>query len=102
MRMINAAMTWRTGMATAATARLQPVDDTAASTSATDVLVHVRYRPDGEIFSIGEKPERLSASQWLKHLFAMASPHYQTLAGGRGFFRIPRETFEALTRLPPP
>lgn len=83
-------------MANKATARLQPVDDTAASTSMTDVLVHVRYSPDGEIFSIGEKPERLSPKQWLQHLLATASPHYQTLAGGRGFFRIPRDTFEAL------
>ncbi len=84
-------------MATQATARLQPTDVTDAGTSAGDVLVHVRYRPDGEIFSIGEKPERLSEGQWLKHLLATASPYYQTLAGGRGFFRIPRQAFAALT-----
>ena len=87
-------------MATSATARLQPYDDTAdiaQGTVASDGLIHVRYQPDGEIVSIGEKPATLSARQWLTHLLATASPHYQTLAGGRGFFRIPRETFAALT-----
>jgi hypothetical protein len=88
-------------MATSATARLQPVDDTADTAQGAvrdDVLIHVRYQPDGEIFSIGETPAALNARQWLKHLLDTASPHYQTLAGGRGFFRIPRETFAALTR----
>jgi hypothetical protein len=91
-------------MAKQATARLQPVEDIAdnAQRAAPDeVLVHVRYQPNGEIFSIGEKPERLSASEWLKHLLATASPHYQTFAGGRGFFRIPRENYAALLKLLP-
>lgn len=83
-------------MATHATARLQPVEDTAASVQ--DVLIHVRYRPDGDIFSIGEKPSSVSASQWLKHLLATASSHYQTLAGGRGFFRIPPDRFATLMK----
>jgi hypothetical protein len=92
----------RTGMARQAAARLQPVEyitDNAKALAPDDVLVHVRYRPDGEIFSIDDKPEGLSASQWLKHLFATASLHYQTFAGGRGFFRIPRSEFEALRKL---
>jgi len=65
-------------MATSATPRLQPVDDTADTaqgTVANDVLIHVRYQPDGEIFSIGEQPATLSARQWLTHLLDSASPH---------------------------
>lgn len=66
-----------------------------------EVLVHVRYQPNGEILSIGETPEGLSAVRWLKHLFDTASPYYQTLAGGRGFFRIPRSNFESPVKLLP-
>ena len=42
---------------------------------------------------------QLSAGEWLKHLLATASSHYQTLAGGRGFFRIPRDDYAALLKL---
>lgn len=82
-----------------ATARLQPVEHLFEETTTArteDVLIHVRYMPSGEIFSIGERPARLDAKQWLAHLFDAASFHYQTLAGGRGFFRIPRAEFDAL------
>lgn len=88
-------------MVNQASARLRPVEDIAddVRAAASDaVLVHVRYHPNGEVLSIGEKPERLSESQWLKHLLDTASPHYQAFAGGRGFFRIPRGDFESLIR----
>jgi hypothetical protein len=91
-------------MANSASTRLKPAEDLADNEQLSgldDVLVHVRYQPNGEIFSIGEKPERLSPSEWLKHLLETASPYYQTLAGGRGFFRIPRGNFEALIELLP-
>ncbi len=88
-------------MADQASARLQPVRDLTDNTGGLrldEVLVHVRYQPNGEIFSIGEKPERLSASEWLKYLLETASPFYQTFAGGRGFFRLPRSKFELLMK----
>ena len=91
-------------MANPASARLQRVEesaDNAQDTAPDQVLVHVRYQPNGEIFSIGEKPARLDASQWLKHLLDTASPYYRTLAGGRGFYCIPREKFDALIGLLP-
>ena len=66
------------------------------ATALDDVLVHVRYHPNGEIFSIGERPARLSAREWLTYLLDAASPHYQLFAGGRGFFRIPRPKFETM------
>jgi len=65
------------------------------------VVVEPRLRINSlyaEISSIGEKPESLDASAWFKHLLDAASPHYQTFAGGRGFFRIPRSDFEAILR----
>jgi hypothetical protein len=88
-------------MAKEALARVRPSEDDAERSQpaqADEVLVHVRFHPNAEISSIGEKPENLSAGAWFKHLLNTASPHYQVLAGGRGFFRIPRSSFETILR----
>ncbi len=88
-------------MAKEALARTRTVEDGAErgeQARADEVLVHVRFHPNAEISSIGEKPENLSASEWFKHLLDTASPYYQVLAGGRGFFRIPRSKFEAILK----
>lgn len=61
-----------------------------------DVLIHVRFQPNAEIFTIDAKPEELSPRDWFNRLYMGVPQHYQTLANGRGFFRIPRMTFEAL------
>ncbi len=76
-------------------AQLKP--PTALIADKTDeVLVHVRFHPNAEIFAIDARPDQLSSSEWFKRLTEAASQHYQALAGGRGFFRIPRSTFEAI------
>jgi hypothetical protein len=88
-------------MAKSAQARILPDEDSAErqQPAVTDeILVHVRFLPNAEIFSIDEKPESLSAREWFNRLLAAASPHYQVLAGGRGFFRIPRASFEAIPK----
>lgn len=88
-------------MARSAQARIEPVEDSAEPQHpavADEVLVHVRFLPNAEIFSIDEKPENLSAKEWFNRLLGAASPHYQVLAGGRGFFRIPRASFEAIPK----
>ncbi|GLH75446.1 hypothetical protein SSBR45G_03540 [Bradyrhizobium sp. SSBR45G] len=83
-------------------ARVLPVEDTGshiAPVAATeDVLIHVRFFPNSDINTIGEKPAGLTANQWYERLLDMARPHYQTFAGGRGFFRIPRPCFEAILK----
>ncbi len=83
-------------------ARVLPNDDNRsqiAPAAATDeVLIHVRFFPSSEINSIGEKPAGLTDKQWYERLLDMARPHYQTFAGGRGFFRIPRPHFEAILK----
>ncbi len=56
----------------------------------------MRFHPNAEISSIGEKPGSLSENEWFKRLLDGASAHYQVLAGGRGFFRIPRASFETI------
>jgi len=82
-------------------ARIQPIEDivdAAPAASTGDVLIHVRFFPNCEINSIGEKPANLSASEWFERLLDLARPHYQTFAGGRGFFRIPRLCFQGIMK----
>jgi len=61
-----------------------------------EVLIHVRFAPSAEVLTIDATPDHLKPRDWFAHLYAGAVQHYQTLAGGRGFFRIPRARFEAL------
>jgi hypothetical protein len=61
-----------------------------------NVLIHVRFMPSGEIFTIDALPEHVEPKVWYEHLLMGASQYYQTLAGGRGFFRIPRASYESL------
>jgi hypothetical protein len=61
-----------------------------------EVLIHVRYSPNAEIFFIDALPANSKPRDWLNRLLAEASDCYQTLAGGRGFFRIPRARFDAI------
>lgn len=66
-----------------------------------DVLVHVRFLPSSEIFTIDAKPEHLTPREWFERLYMGVPQHYYTRANGRGFFRMPRATFEAMTDAPP-
>ncbi|WP_316175419.1 MULTISPECIES: hypothetical protein [unclassified Bradyrhizobium] len=82
-------------------ARALPVEDSGshiALAATEEVLIHVRFFPNSDINSIGEKPASLTANEWYERLLDMARPHYQTFAGGRGFFRIPRPCFEAILK----
>jgi hypothetical protein len=67
-----------------------------SKTKNDDVLIHVRYFPNAEIAAIDECPKGHSSYDWFVRLQEGAGQHYRTLAGGRGFFRIPRPTFEAI------
>ena len=61
-----------------------------------EVLIHVRFHPNADIFSIDKCPEQVSSRDWFNRLREAAPETYQVLAGGRGFFRIPRSRFEAI------
>jgi hypothetical protein len=45
---------------------------------------------------IDERPQHPSLHAWYTRLCEGAYNHYRGLAGGRGFFRIPRSTFDAI------
>jgi hypothetical protein len=61
-----------------------------------EVLIHLRFTPSGSVGTIAEKPEHLNPQEWYTRLCEGASDRYRAFAGGRGFFRIPQSTFDAI------
>lgn len=64
-----------------------------------NVMFHVRFQPNGDIFTIDGCPEGMKDQAWFDHLYANASDYYATRANGRGFFRIPRDVYESAVAL---
>ena len=65
--------------------------------SPDEVLIHVRFRPDGLIATIDGCPDGVSLQDWYVRLREAGTQHYQTFAGGRGFFRIPRAKYDSIS-----
>lgn len=63
---------------------------------ADEVMIHVRFLPSAEIFTIDAKPESLSPREWYNKLYMGYAQYYQARANGRGFFRLPRPVFDTL------
>jgi hypothetical protein len=61
-----------------------------------NVVLHARFAPNGTVVEISERPASLSPQDWFNFLSAKAGDVYQTLAGGRGVFRLTRAELEAL------
>lgn len=59
------------------------------------IMIHVRFAPNGTVTEIGERPSAVSAQEWFNHLSMTTLNAYQTLSGGRGVFRLPREQLNA-------
>ena len=67
-----------------------------------NVILHVRFAPDGAVVEISERPEGLTPQTWFNFLSDKAGDVYQTLAGGRGVFRLTREELTALKQAAAP
>jgi len=52
------------------------------------VMVHVRFAPDAEVLSIGERPGEATPQAWFDFLSERAAEQYAPLSGGRGLFRL--------------
>jgi hypothetical protein len=63
--------------------------------SNSEVLIHVRFAPNGVVTEIGERPEATPAQHWFDYLTTQAGEEFQPLSGGRGIFRIARERVES-------
>lgn len=55
------------------------------------VMIHVRFAPNGSVTEIGERPAAISAQEWFNHLSNTTLNTYESLSGGRGLFRMPPE-----------
>jgi hypothetical protein len=62
----------------------------------SDVMVHVRFAPNGVVTEIAERPTAATAQGWFDHLTAHVGEQFQPLSGGRGVFRIQRDSIEQL------
>ncbi len=61
-----------------------------------NVLIHLRFAPNGVVVEISERPTALSPQEWYNFLSEKAANVYQPLAGGRGVFRLTRTEVDAL------
>jgi hypothetical protein len=61
-----------------------------------DVLIHVRFHPNSDIWMIDKRPDHLSPKDWMARLWSAFPDYYLGLSGGRGFFRIPQDKFAAI------
>jgi hypothetical protein len=68
----------------------------APETAEPEVLIHVRFHPNADVATVGEQPEHLRPQAWFNLLCEGALDHYRGLAGGRGFFRIPKSKYDAI------
>lgn len=61
-----------------------------------NVLIHVRFAPNGAVVEISERPTALSPQEWFNFLSDKAANAYQPLAGGRGVFRLTKDALDPL------
>jgi uncharacterized Fe-S cluster-containing protein len=62
----------------------------------TEVMIHVRFAPDGAVEEIGERPAGCTAQQWFNLLARERGLSYLALSGGRALFRIAPEAMDSL------
>lgn len=61
-----------------------------------EVMILVRFAPNGTVTEIGQRPGALSAQDWFNLLTSTTQDNYETLSGGRALFRVPAAELEAL------
>ncbi len=60
------------------------------------IMIHVRFLPDGTVREISQRPATLSAQEWFDRLSNEAASAYQALSGGRGLFRLSSAQLQSL------
>lgn len=61
-----------------------------------NVILHARFAPNGTVVEMSERPDGLTPQAWFNFLSDKAGDVYQTLAGGRGVFRLTQDELAAL------
>lgn len=58
--------------------------------SGTEVMIHVRFAPNGAVTEIAERPAAAAPQLWFDYLTEKVGESFQPLSGGRGVFRVAR------------
>jgi hypothetical protein len=61
-----------------------------------EVVVNVRFQPNGLVLSINHKPENLDAQEWFDRLCRVSGTSFMPLSGGCGAFCIPGDMFQLI------
>jgi hypothetical protein len=61
-----------------------------------EVVVNVRFQPNGLVLHINNKPQDMGDQEWFDRLCRVASTNFMALSGGRGAFRIPGDQFQLI------
>lgn len=67
-----------------------------AALGSAPVIIHARFAPNGTVVEISERPPNLTPQDWFNFLSDRVGTKYQTLAGGRGVFRLTRAETDEL------
>jgi len=87
----------KTGMDTSVKVQEKAKDTSRSAQGARgEVVVNVRFQPNGLVNMINHKPEYLNSQEWFDRLSRAASTYYIALSGGRGAFSIPGDTFQLI------
>lgn len=66
-------------------------DVAEAAAAPANVMVHLRFAPNGSVVEISERPPALTPQEWFNFLYQRRVGAYQAFSGGRGLFRLSRE-----------
>ncbi|MGY3238017.1 hypothetical protein ACVWZ4_001325 [Bradyrhizobium sp. USDA 4472] len=55
-----------------------------------EIIIHLRFAPNGRVIQINERPAKLSPNQWFDVLNTRDASAYRPLSRGRGVFRLSR------------
>ncbi|CAN2535811.1 MAG TPA: hypothetical protein VIF40_12560 [Methylosinus sp.] len=79
-------------------AAVEPVvkDASVATAVGDSVIIMIRFRPDTTVWEINGLPSHLDKQAWFTLLCKRAGDKFEARAGGRGYFRLTREQYEAI------
>jgi hypothetical protein len=64
--------------------------------SDAEVMIHVRFAPDGTVTEISERPAEAAPQRWFNFLTEKVGTTFQPLSGGRGVFRVARAAVDEM------
>jgi hypothetical protein len=68
----------------------------AAQGKRGQVVLNVRFQPNGLVLAINHKPEHLGDQDWFDRLCRISGTNFMPLSGGRGAFTISGDMFQLI------